>query len=90
MSGREIVPASQFRKDRKRLVKRGWDISRLQALIDALATGKPLPEASRPHKLAGNYKNAWDVHVAPDWVLIYEIDDETLTLRRTGSHADLF
>ena len=33
---------------------------------------------------------AWDVHLAGDWILIYEITDELLILRRTGTHADLF
>ena len=90
MSKRELVYASQFRKDYKRAVKRGWDIRKLETLVDALATGTPLPDAARPHKLAGTYKDAWDAHIAPDWLLIYEIDPETLTLRRTGTHSDLF
>lgn len=31
-----------------------------------------------------------DIHIEPDWLLIYKADDENLWLIRTGSHADLF
>jgi mRNA interferase YafQ len=40
--------------------------------------------------LTGDWKGFRDCHVAPDWVLIYNISDEAVTLVRTGSHADLF
>ncbi len=28
--------------------------------------------------------------MAPDWLLIYRVEDDTLMLYRTGTHADLF
>jgi mRNA-degrading endonuclease YafQ of YafQ-DinJ toxin-antitoxin module len=28
--------------------------------------------------------------IAPDWVLIYRLDDDAVHLTRTGTHADLF
>ncbi len=31
-----------------------------------------------------------DLHVGSDWAVIYKIDDETVRLERTGTHADLF
>ena len=87
---RQLIRTSQFRKDYKRAVKRGWDTAKIGAIVDALATDKPLPPNARPHKLSGEYQDAWDVHIAPDWVLIYEINTDTLKLRRTGTHSDLF
>ena len=71
-------------------MKRGWDLDKAQAIVDALMLDHPLPANARPHKLSGKHENAWDAHIAPDWILVYEIDDNTLILRRTGSHADLF
>ena len=49
-----------------------------------------MPPKARPHKLSGNFKESWDVHVAGDWMLIYEVSENLLILRRTGTHADLF
>jgi mRNA interferase YafQ len=31
-----------------------------------------------------------ECHVAPDWLLVYQVDEREVRLIRTGSHADLF
>jgi mRNA interferase YafQ len=64
----------------------------LDEVISALAQGMALPEANRDHALAGNYKDCRECHISPDWLLIYQMDDDVvvLTLLRTGSHSDLF
>ena len=36
------------------------------------------------------YRNKMECHVEPDWLLIYEVENKSITLYRTGSHADLF
>ena len=40
----------------------------------------------------GNYEGYRECHITPDWLLIYKIENEilTLTLTRTGTHSDLF
>ncbi|MCP3852770.1 MAG: type II toxin-antitoxin system YafQ family toxin [Gammaproteobacteria bacterium] len=81
---------NQFKKDHKPIKKRGLDESKLQEFVMKLAKDEPLPESARPYKLGGQYVDMWDAHIAPDWILIYEIDDEDLILRRTGTHTDLF
>ncbi|MDO5563392.1 MAG: type II toxin-antitoxin system YafQ family toxin [Synergistaceae bacterium] len=42
--------------------------------------------------LSGDYIGCRECHVAPDWLLIYEIVEDTLILylTRTGTHSDLF
>ena len=87
---REISYTTRFLKDYRQIKNRGWDLQKLELFIEALAMDQPLPPSARPHKLSGNYERAWDAHVGPDWILIYEISDEHLILRRTGTHADLF
>ena len=87
---REISYTNRFLKDYRQIKNWGWDIQKLETFIGALASGQPLPPSARPHKLSGKYAHAWDAHVGPDWILIYEISDEHLILRRTGTHADLF
>jgi hypothetical protein len=31
-----------------------------------------------------------DLHIEPDWLLLYRIEGEELQLARAGTHADLF
>jgi len=88
---RAIKHTSAFKKDYKRIQKRGWSREKLSCLLGLLVTDASLPSHARPHKLVGRYANLWECHVEPDWLLIYEYgDDGALVLRRTGSHADLF
>lgn len=87
---RAVLYSSRFLKDFKLVKKRNLRVEKLKELVEALATDSPLPKSARPHKLSGNYVGMWDAHIAPDWILIYEIDDTALVLRRTGTHADLF
>ena len=81
-----------FKKQRKLLIKRGYDIRELDAVINLLATGEKLPEKYRDHALTGNRKGQRDCHIRPDWLLIYEKNKDVLTLLlcETGSHNDLF
>lgn len=87
-----IRPTTKFQKDVKRLKKRGYDLSSLTKVIQILADGKSLPPQNRDHALSGNYAGFRKCHIAPDWLLIYEISEDTLFLylTRTGSHSDLF
>lgn len=56
-----------------------------------LSKGKTLPEKYKNHPLKGNLKGYYDCHILPDWVLIYKIEKERLTLLLfdVGSHSDL-
>jgi mRNA interferase YafQ len=31
-----------------------------------------------------------DLHIEPDWLLIYRVKGDELQLARTGTHSDLF
>ena len=44
-----------FKKDYKRIVKRGYDIQRLETVISLIANGHELPQQYRDHSLIGNY-----------------------------------
>ncbi len=81
-----------FKRDYKRIVKRGYDTRLLEEVIEMLAEQKPLPEKFRDHDLTGNYKGCRECHILPDWLLVYEVntDELILYLIRTGSHSDLF
>lgn len=87
-----VKPTTKFQKDLKRIKKRGYDISLLAEVIKKLAAGEYLPKKNRDHFLFGNFARSRECHIAPDWLLIYEVFDESLILylTRTGTHSDLF
>ncbi len=72
--------------------KRGMDISLLDAVVDMLRQGIPLDSHFHDHPLSGNFQGFRECHVKPDWLLVYMIENDvlTLTLVATGSHADPF
>lgn len=83
---------TSFKKDYKKVVKRGYDTKLLEDVIKKLASGVPLPEKNHDYNLSGDYSGCRECHITPDWLLIYEIDhgELILYLTRTGTHSDLF
>lgn len=81
-----------FKKDFKRIIKRGYNIRLLEDVIEILASGQLLPEKYKDHNLTGNYYDCRECHITPDWLLIYKISNNELILylTRTGTHSDLF
>ncbi|XVN41008.1 MAG: type II toxin-antitoxin system YafQ family toxin [Rickettsia endosymbiont of Argas persicus] len=87
---KQICSTVNFNRDLKRLVKRGKNIKKIQAIVNMLVNNTPLPLKHRPHKLIGDHFPKWECHVEPDWLLIYEVKENAIILYRTGTHADLF
>lgn len=85
-----VVQPNSFKKDIKKQRKRGKNLDKLKAVVDLLIAGETLPVRCDDHSLTGNWSGWRDCHIEPDWILIYKITPDTLTLGRTGSHADLF
>lgn len=83
---------TSFKKDYKRIVKRGYNVQLLEKTIRMLVSETPLPEEYHNHRLKGKYSGFQECHITPDWLLIYDIKNKELILRlmRTGSHSDLF
>ena len=69
-----IRPSTRFQKDLKRIQKRGYDLALLTAVIKKLAAGEELPPKNHDHQLVGDYGGCRECHIAPDWLLVYEID----------------
>lgn len=87
---RHIEYTGQFKRDFKRAIKRGKNMDKIKRPMKLLIDGHDLPEAFLDHPLKGNWKNCRDLHIEPDWLLIYRLDDDTLRFERMGSHSDLF
>ncbi len=83
---------TMFKKDFKRLKKRGYDLQKLKKVIEILASGEELPPMYKDHNLVGNFVGCRECHIDPDWILVYEISQNELLLYlvRTGSHSDIF
>ncbi len=87
---RSIRRDTQFKRDVKRIKKRGKDIEKLKNIIHRLVNAEKLPSGNKDHPLKGTLKDCRECHIEPDWVLIYRIEGSELCLVRTGSHANLF
>lgn len=81
-----------FKKDFKRIKKRGYDMRLLEKVIADLASGTDLDEKYRDHALSGEWSGYRECHITSDWLLIYKIEKKELILflTRTGTHAELF
>lgn len=86
----DLVFHKQFKKDFKRIVRRGKQQHKLLGVVDRLRSGDELPAMFREHRLVGDFNGCLECHFEPDWLMIYRIDAGALFLLRTGSHADLF
>ena len=86
----DLNATAQFRKDRKRCIKRGYDMNLLNEVIDILLIPEQLPPENKDHPLSGNWANHRECHILSDGLLIYRVKNNSLYLDRTGTHADLF
>lgn len=83
---------NQFKKDLKLAKKQGKDLDKLFEVINILANEEKLDTKFKDHDLSGSYKGTRECHIEPDWLLIYEIDNNALILMlyRLGTHSKLF
>ncbi|MEG1144696.1 MAG: type II toxin-antitoxin system YafQ family toxin [Clostridium sp.] len=84
--------SAKFKKDYKAIIKRGYNPQLLQDVLGLLSNEQTLPLKYKDHNLAGNYHGYRECHITPDWLLIYKVEQEilTLSLTRTGTHSNLF
>lgn len=88
----ELILTGKFKKSLKLAKKRGLDISLLNDVVEKLLHGILLEEKYKDHELKGKWSGFRECHIQPNWLLIYLLEDDilTLTLVDTGTHADLF
>lgn len=88
----QLILTNKFKKGLKLAKRRGLDITLLETLVEKLLHGIPLDEKNKDHELKGKFKGFRECHIQPDWLLVYLVENEvlTLTLIDTGTHADLF
>ena len=86
----EVGYSTIFKRDLKRMRKRGANLENLKNIVMHIQKEKELPPKYKNHKLIGNYSDRWECHIQPDWLLIYKLFKDKVRFERTGSHSDLF
>ncbi len=88
----KIEFTNRMKRDAKLMRKRGKDMEKLVKTLDLLASGNPMPAKYRDHQLSGALKDFRELHIEPDWLLLYQFHDDVLVLTATatGTHTDLF
>lgn len=82
----------KFKKDLKLAKKRNKDLDALRNIMKKIENEEPLASNLKDHLLIGNWHEHRELHVQPDWLLIYKLipKEKVVIFVRTGSHADLF
>lgn len=81
-----------LKKDYRRAERRGYNMREFGEVVSKLANDEPLAERYHDHALEGNWAGHRELHIRPDWLLIYQKKGDVLVLElsRTGTHSDLF
>jgi mRNA interferase YafQ len=61
-----IFQTSQFKKDFKRVRKRGKDLGKLKHGVGLVINGQPLDDRHRDHALGGNWFGSRDCYIEHD------------------------
>lgn len=88
-----IVRTKRFKTAYKRVAQlMGFKHEVFEQVIATLSSGEQLEKKFKDHPLVGNMKEFRECHLAPDILLIYQIDDGALVLVlvSVGNHAQLF
>lgn len=89
-----IKRSNNFKRQYKKVLKQGKDISKMEKVIEILASGEQLDKKYKDHNLNDNkyYRGCRECHIESDWLLVYKIINGELILYlvETGSHSDLF
>lgn len=87
-----IEYTTQFKRDLKLAKKRRKDLKLLKELMVLIQEEKAIPVKHKDHSLVGNWVGFRELHINPDWLLIYKLiqKEKIVIFTRTGSHSDLF
>ena len=88
----EIIRSTQFKRDFKKIRNNPPKVELFSRALMLLINNKPLPKSYSEHPLKGDKMGFIDIHLAPDYILIYRIDrlKSEIHLARIGTHSELF
>ena len=81
-----------FLRDWQRLSHSGrYDMVRLkEAMILLIANDAPLGAEWLDHALKGEWTDHRECHIGGDFLLIYQLENNTINFVRAGTHSELF
>ena len=83
--------SKRFQRDYKLCQKQGKNMNKLHEILQILETGENIPPKYNDHALKNNWLGYRDLHIEPDWILVYKIQgDEIVLLAATGTHSHIF
>lgn len=62
-----LKTTTKFNKDLKLIKKRGYNIKKLEKVVNKLLNQEILEEKYKDHKLIGDYGGYRECHIEPDW-----------------------
>lgn len=90
----KIRRTSVFKRNFKALLKKNYDITKFDIVLDLLLAQdkETLKQRYKDHALKGNMKGLRELHIEGDWLLVYRIENDYLELwlLATGSHDQVF
>lgn len=90
----KIQITKKFERSLKKYKQKHYDINKLFKAVECIISQdkQRLISQYKDHALVGNWKGYRELHIEGDWLLIYQIKQDTLILLLvdTGSHDDLF
>lgn len=81
---------AQFKRDYKKAAARGKDMPAIERAMFLLTMEEQLPDSYKDHQLKGRWKTYRELHIGPDWLLVYYLVDDKVVFHRTGTHSDIF
>lgn len=83
---------TQFKRDVKLMRRRNKDLDALKNIMKSIENEEHLSPSLKNHYLTGNWIGYQELHINPDWLLIYKVNnkDKIVIYARTGTHSDLF
>ncbi|MCL1922447.1 MAG: type II toxin-antitoxin system YafQ family toxin [Propionibacteriaceae bacterium] len=84
-----------FARDRKKSAKKHWDVAALDAALEAVVHSDetPMSHTYNDHALTGDLVGCRALHIggrSSNWVLVYELDEDTVYFIRTGTHDEVY
>jgi len=90
----KIKVEKSFKKDIEKAKRSGKyskeDFEILKQIIEKLQLLKQIEKKYKRHPLKGNMKGYEALHIKPDWVLVFKIDNEYLNLVMIGKHTQVY
>lgn len=89
----EIKYTKAFKRDYKRFKKKHYDVNKIYDAIDSIIENRHDDLSKlKDHSRTGDWIGFRELHLEPDWLLIYRLESNSLHLviTRLGTHDDLF